>query len=103
MRGKHRSKPRSDWNGPWQAVRGRAGLADVHGHDLRHPHGSFGAGAGMSLPLIGALLGHASPASTKRYAHLHNDPRRQASERIAGEIAAGLDGAPATNNVRPIR
>jgi integrase len=85
-------------------VRSRAGLADVRLHDLRHTHGSFGAGAGMSLPLIGALLGHASPASTKRYAHIHNDPRRQASERVAGDIAAGLDGAPVSaNNVKPIR
>jgi integrase len=98
------TKPRSDLKRPWQAVRAHAGLADVRGHDLRHTHGSFGAGAGMSLPVIGALLGHASPASTKRYAHVHNDPRRQASERVAGDIAAGLgEGAPvATNNVRPM-
>jgi integrase len=98
------TKPRSDLKRPWELVRTRAGLADVRLHDLRHTHGSFGAGVGMSLPLIGALLGHASPQSTKRYAHVLDDPRRQASERVAGEIAAGLDGAPpAANNVKPIR
>jgi integrase len=97
-------KPRADLKAPWKAVRTRAGLDDVRLHDLRHTHGSVSAGAGMSLPLIGALLGHASQASTRRYAHVHDDPRRQASERVAGEIAAGLDGAPpATNNVKPIR
>jgi integrase len=97
------TNPRSDLKRPWGLVRARAGLADVHLHDLRHTHGSFGAGAGMSLPLIGALLGHASPASTKRYARVADDPRRAASERVAGEIAAGLDGAPPVNNVKPIR
>ena len=38
---------------------------------------------GGSLPLIGALLGHSSPATTARYAHLHNDPMRAAAERVA--------------------
>ena len=45
-------------------------------HDLRHTYASLLASAGMSLPIIGALLGHSQPATTARYAHLH-DPLRQ--------------------------
>ena len=49
-------------------------------------------GAGLSLPIIGKLLGHTQAATTQRYAHLANDPVRQASERIGATIAAALDG-----------
>jgi integrase len=54
---------------------------------------SFGAGSGLGLPIIGRLLGHAQAATTARYAHLDNDPLRRASEAIAGNIAAALEGS----------
>jgi integrase len=38
----------------WYAVRALAGLKDVRLHDLRHSLASIGAGAGLSLPIIGA-------------------------------------------------
>ena len=50
------------------------------------------AGGGESLPLIGALLGHRQPATTARYAHLADDPRKAAAERVAGRMASYLDG-----------
>jgi hypothetical protein len=43
---------------------------------------------GASLPLIGALLGHASPSTTHRYAHLFDDPQRAAAEKVGAVIAA---------------
>jgi hypothetical protein len=43
--------------------------------------------AGFSLPVIGALLGHATPATTARYAHLFDDPLRQATERASAIIS----------------
>lgn len=86
--------PRSDLKRPWDAVAAKAGLAGVRLHDLRHSFASVGAGAGMGLPIVGKLLGHASAATTERYAHLDNDPLRAASERIAGQISAALDGRP---------
>jgi integrase len=85
-------RPRHDLKRPWDAVTGRAGLAGVRLHDLRHTYASFGAGGGMGLPIIGKLLGHAQAATTARYAHLDNDPLRRASEAIAGRIAAALEG-----------
>jgi integrase len=42
--------------------------------------------AGFSLPVIGALLGHATPVTTARYAHLFDDPLRQATERASAII-----------------
>ena len=84
------AKPRHDLNRPWRLVARRAGLGGVRLHDLRHTHASFGAAAGLGLPIIGKLLGHAQPATTARYAHLDADPLRRASERIANDIASAM-------------
>ena len=35
--------------------------------------------------MIGALLGHTQPGTTARYAHLFDEPLREAAERV-GEI-----------------
>ncbi len=85
-------QPRTDLKKPWAAIASRAGLDDVHLHDLRHTFASVGAGDGMSLLTIGKLLGHADAATTQRYAHLHVDPTRAAANAIAGQIAAALEG-----------
>lgn len=84
--------PRADLKKPWAAIAARAGLADVHLHDLRHTFASVGAGDGMSLPIIGKLLGHADAGTTQRYAHLHVDPVRAAADAIAGKIADAIGG-----------
>ncbi len=86
----------------WQRIRRRAQLPEVRLHDARHTFASFGAAAGMGLPVLGALLGHKQPVTTARYAHLANDPLRAAADRIAGEIAAALDGGPLAEVV-PLR
>ena len=70
----------------WGAIRRDAGLDDVRLHDLRHSFASVGARAGMSLPVIGALLGHRETATTARYAHLSDDPLRAAADSIGQEI-----------------
>ncbi len=44
-----------------------------------------------SLPIIGALLGHADSATTRRYAHLSADPLKAAADRIAGFIAGAMN------------
>jgi integrase len=92
--GDNPERPRHDLKRPWDAVTKRAGLTGVRLHDLRHTYASFGAGAGLGLPVIGRLLGHAQAATTARYAHLDNDPLRRASESIAGDMAALFDGNP---------
>ncbi len=77
-------------NGFWEEVREAAGIKDVRIHDLRHAFGAVGAGAGLSLPMVGALLGHSQPATTARYAHLADAPLRHAADVVSGEIAAAL-------------
>ncbi len=76
----------------WDRVRRRAGLAEVRLHDLRHSFASVGAAGGLGLPVIGALLGHASTVTTQRYAHLSSDPLRAAADAIGGTIAAAMAG-----------
>ena len=68
------------------------GMDDVRLHDFRHSFASVGASGGDSLLIIGSILGHANQATTQRYAHLYDDPRKAAAERIAGQIEAGLSG-----------
>jgi integrase len=83
-------KPRADLKRPWKALAKRAGLPGVRIHDLRHTHASYGAGAGLGLPIIGKLLGHTQASTTQRYAHLDADPLRIASNRIGTDIAAAM-------------
>jgi site-specific recombinase XerD len=45
---------------------------------------------GLSLPMIGALLGHSQPATTARYAHLAADPLRAAAELIGSRLDAAM-------------
>ncbi len=83
-------KPRADLNGPWRTISARAGLQGVRIHDLRHTHASVGAGAGLSLPIIGKLLGHTQASTTQRYAHLDSDPLRLASDKIAANLSMAM-------------
>jgi integrase len=72
----------------WHYVRDRAALgADARLYDLRHSFASIGAGGGLSLLIIGRLLGHTQARTTQRYAHLADDPLREAAERIGAVIS----------------
>jgi integrase len=85
----------------WRKVRKAAGLADVRIHDLRHSFASAGLMAGDNLAIIGKLLGHANVKTTSRYAHLADDPVKQAADRISNSIAAAMSGK--TAEVLPMK
>src|SRR5262249_55738913 len=85
-----RGKPLVNLRKPWPRTRKAASLGNLSLHDLRHSFASVGADGGLSLPMIGALLGHTTPVTTQRYAHLAADPLRQANDLIGQRIAAAM-------------
>ena len=72
--------------GIWLKIRKRADITDVRLHDLRHTFASMAAAKGLSLPMIGALLGHSQPSTTARYAHLANQSLQDASELVSAAL-----------------
>lgn len=77
---------------PWQEIRKVAELDGLRLHDLRHAFASTGVSGGLSLPIIGKMLGHTQASTTERYAHLASDPVREANEAIGATIAAAMEG-----------
>lgn len=84
----------------WHRIRTQAKLEDARLHDLRHSFASVGAGAGLSLPIIGKLLGHTQAATTQRCVHLGSDPLNQAADTISNEIAAAMSGKREVTSIR---
>jgi integrase len=81
-------KPLHDLEHPWQFVKTRAGLEDgARLYDLRHSFASIGAGGGLSLQIVGKLLGHSEIKTTLKYAHLAPGPLQEAADRIGTAIA----------------
>jgi integrase len=72
----------------WASVCKAAGISGLRMHDLRHSYASMLVGSGLSLPVIGALLGHTQPSTTHRYAHLADDPLREATQRVGRMVTA---------------
>jgi integrase len=70
----------------WLELCRAARITGLRIHDLRHGFASQLASSGASLPLIGSLLGHSNPQTTHRYAHLFDDPQREAVERVGAII-----------------
>jgi integrase len=83
---------RLDLDDAWAIIRKTAGIPDVRLHDLRHTFASVLASSGLSLPIIGQLLGHTTAQTTLRYSHLLDDPLRAATER-ASAIITGKQAA----------
>src|SRR5699024_3921463 len=64
----------SNWSAVWRNAVEDAEVADTRIHDWRHTYASWLAQAGIPIAEIGRLLGHASPQTTQRYAHLAEPP-----------------------------
>lgn len=76
---------------PWEHVCKAARLENVRLHDLRHSFASVGAASGLSLPMIGALLGHSQPTTTARYANLAASPLHRAADAIGAHIIGAMN------------
>jgi integrase len=90
--GRSRQQHRINIDQSWSLLCKAAGITGLRIHDLRHSYASTLAGAGFSLPTIGALLGHSQPKTTARYAHLFDDPLRKATERAGAILAPKTKG-----------
>ena len=75
---------------PWARLRKAALISDVRIHDLRHSYASAAVTNGLTLPVIGKLLGHKKTQTTARYAHLADDPARAAAALTGGKISESL-------------
>lgn len=85
--GKSGEQPVQDIKKFWASVCEQANIRDVRIHDLRHTYASILASQGMSLQVIGALLGHTQPSTTARYSHFYDDPLREATDRVGVAIS----------------
>ena len=80
----------------WRYIRNSAKLTDVRLHDLRHTFASSAVNMGLSLPVIGKILGHTQTQTTARYAHLAIHPAVEAATKVNEEMGHLLQ---LTNNV----
>lgn len=85
---------------PWRRFRKLANLDDVRIHDLRHSFASLAINRGMSLAMVGKLLGRAQTQTTECYAHLMPDTIHDAANIITSEIKSlfNLDSAAKTSS-----
>lgn len=89
--GRFDDKPLTNITPMLKRVREKAGLPDSFRplHGLRHSFASWLASSGqVSMYELQKLLTHSSPQMTQRYAHLHDDALKKASN-----VAANLFGA----------
>lgn len=57
-------------------------MKHVHWHDLRHSCASMLINAGVDLYTVGKILGHSSPVTTQRYAHLSQGTLQKAMRKL---------------------
>jgi integrase len=92
---------------PWRQICKAAGLAvittykgkrrkvvykyrpNVRIHDLRHTFASQLVSGGISLEIVGKLLGHTQPQTTWRYAHVADEAQRKATNLFAQILRNG--------------
>lgn len=88
--GRVKGGPREGIKRPWGEICEAAGFkSNVRVHDLRHTYASILASSGLSLHIIGQLLGHTQASTTHRYSHLFDDPLRAATERVGVIVDVG--------------
>ena len=91
--GEAKGKSLQDIKRFWEDVRAKAELPTVRIHDLRHTFASLLVSGGMTLPMIGKLLGHADVRTTTRYAHLDDGHVIEATQRIGDLIEQSMSGS----------
>jgi integrase len=79
--GKDKKRRPYNFNKAWSDIKTKAGMPDLHFHDLRHEAVSRFVEAGLSDQEVSAISGHKSMQMLKRYTHLR-----------AEDLVSKLDG-----------
>jgi integrase len=74
--------PSLHFKSSFETVRAKAGMKDVHLHDLRHTAASHLLMAGVDIRTLAEILGHKTMQMVQRYTHLLNDHKLKAVDRI---------------------
>jgi integrase len=82
----------------WRKIAG-CRLPGVTPHVLRHSFASMAEDCGLTLPTIGALLGHSIRGVTSGYIHKLDLALVAAANRVADAIATNMDGARSSDRV----
>ncbi|NIH52508.1 tyrosine-type recombinase/integrase [Lysinibacter cavernae] len=91
----------------WLPAITAANITDVTIHDLRHTYASWLIQAGVSLEEVGRLLGHVSPLTTRKYAHLAESPTDTILAALSSPLALSpkpskKESAPRLPHVAPV-
>ena len=70
----------------WTTVLKEANIENLRVHDLRHTFASHLVSSGLSLNIVGKLLGHSNSATTQRYAHLADQALRDATNVFSAKV-----------------
>ena len=85
----------------WATICKAAQLTNLRSHDLRHAFATYLVSSGVSLFVVGKLLGHRQPQTTARYSHAELDPLRAAADKVAARIEAAKGGGKSAEVVPP--
>lgn len=89
--------PRQDWQ-EWKGLLAAAGLPPYRLHAMRHSAASFHAAERVNEAVIGQVLGHADGRTTRRYVHVGETARREATGRVERRLQRGTATKTATAN-----
>jgi integrase len=102
IRGRIEGRPFDNLRKVWRRVSKRADITGARLHDLRHTAASIGVNGGLTLPIIGRLLGHTQVSTTQRYAHIDTNPALLAADLIGRTITATVGASPLLSLVESI-
>ena len=95
----------SNWRSRvWVPAVQTAAIGHVRVHDLRHTYASWLIQSGLPLAEVGRLMGHVSPMTTQRYAHLQDtDPAKVLRAIPRPSRGADVGQTSATDGYAPLR
>ena len=83
-----KARPGIKFREAFNAAKKRAGLPDIHMHDLRHTAASHLIMSGVDIRTLADILGHRTLQMVQRYTHLLHDHKLTAIDKI-GSLGQG--------------